>query len=435
VEAVAWVSSFLHCQALFFLLLSALLYLEAHTPNQTARNRSLLHWLAVWSFAASLLSYPIGLGFVIVLAVLDIFLLHRFPREKGRWWNAAARRVWLEKATFAGAAVVVVGMNLMMRFQGTTYWPKPTSLADFGVYERVLQACYIWSYYVWKPWIPFGLSPFYDQLIAFQRSDPAMLFGLIFVAGVTLLLFLRRSRWPLLLAVWICHLVLLVPVLGLTERPHFSSDRYSLIVSILWALFLAGVLFKVSQWSRHGFIAMAGAGVVAAFLAGLSAQQVLIWQNSVALFQHILKGVEGTPYCYDFYTRLGFACLAKHDAPRALYYFEKALALDPSNALLHQSLGHVLFDLERFDDAIERYTEATRLKPDDANFRNDLGAALATRGDLDKALEQFTAALQIDSTSAKVQQNMARVLAQMGKGEEARIHLDKARPAAGRKEL
>jgi tetratricopeptide (TPR) repeat protein len=435
VEVVAWVSSFLHCQALFFLLLSALSYLEAHTPGQAAKNRSLWHWAAVWSFAASLLSYPIGLGFVVVLAVLDIFLLHRFPREQGRWWNAAARRVWLEKAVFAGAAVVVVGMNLMMRFHGTTYWPKPTSLTDFGVCERVLQACYIWSYYVWKPWIPFGLSPFYHRLIAFQRSDPVMLFSVVFVAGVTILLLARRARWSMLFAIWLCHLVLLVPVLGLTERPHFSSDRYSLVVSIIWALLLAAALFKVSQWSRHGFIALASAGAVAAFLAGLSAQQVLIWQNSVALFQHILKGVEGTSYCYDFYTRLGFACLAKHDAPHALYYFEKALASDPANALLQQSLGHVLFDLERIDDAIERYTEAARLKPDDANIRNDLGAALATRGHLNKAMEQFSTALRIDASSAQAHQNMARVLAQMGKPEEARSHLEKARPAAAPKAL
>jgi tetratricopeptide (TPR) repeat protein len=299
----------------------------------------------------------------------------------------------------------------------------------------MLQACYIWSYYVWKPWIPFDLSPFYDRLIAFQRADPMMLLSLVFVAGVTIVLLVRRARWPMLFALWLCHLVLLVPVLGLTERPHFSSDRYSLVVSIVWALLLAAALFKISQWSRHGFIAMAGTGAVAAFLAGLSAQQVLIWQNSVALFQHILKGVEGTPYCYDFYTRLGFAFLAKHEAPRALHYFEKALAWDPANALLHQSQGHVLFDLGRLDEAIERYTEAARLKPDDATIRNDLGAALATRGDLEKALEQFSAALRIDTTSVQAHQNMARILTRMGKPDDARIHLNQARPTAAPKEL
>jgi len=37
----------------------------------------------------------------------------------------------------------------------------------------------------------------------------------------------KRREWPGLAALWMCHLVLLVPTLGLTEHPYFKI-RYSL---------------------------------------------------------------------------------------------------------------------------------------------------------------------------------------------------------------
>src|SRR5207245_7488261 len=108
-EVVAWPSAFLHCQALLFLLVAALCYLEAATREPPDRNRKLFFWISVGSFAVSLLSYPIGLGFVVILVVMDFYPLKRVT---GSWWNAAARRVWLEKLPFVGVALLVLGITL-----------------------------------------------------------------------------------------------------------------------------------------------------------------------------------------------------------------------------------------------------------------------------------------------------------------------------------
>src|SRR6185503_1019942 len=82
VEAVAWVSALLHDQALFFLLLTLLFYLSV--PREGVAMRQGRYWAALAAYAASLLSYPIALGLVVVLIIADVFVLRKFPAAKAQ---------------------------------------------------------------------------------------------------------------------------------------------------------------------------------------------------------------------------------------------------------------------------------------------------------------------------------------------------------------
>src|SRR5437016_2222837 len=193
VEVVAWVSAFLHCQALLFLLAAALCYLESVSREPADRLRKFFYWASVGSFAASLLSYPIGLGFVVILVVSDFYPLKRFS---GSWWNAAARRVWLEKLPFVAVACLVLGFTLLLRFNTSRQWRPPVSLADFSVFHRLMQGCYVWAYYLWKPWVPFNLSPVYTTLGSFAPWSPPFGFILSLILALSGVLAWKRKRWP-----------------------------------------------------------------------------------------------------------------------------------------------------------------------------------------------------------------------------------------------
>ena len=434
VEVVAWVSAYLHSQALFFLLLATLFYLAAHSSECSRRGRLACQMASALSYAASLLSYPIGLGFVVVLATLDVWLLRRLsPISTGlrRWWDAAARRVWLEKIPFAALAIFIVGINLLLRFQGTSYWPKPVALAEFGLFDRFAQACYIWAYYFWKPWLPFDLSPFYDDLVQFRGTDPAFLASIGVLVAITTAVVLGRNRRPLLLAAWLCYLVLLVPVLGLTEHPHFPSDRYSLVAGVVWASLIAGALFLAGQRRVAQPLAIGFGAVAAMLFAGMTAQQLPIWHNSVALFRYMIQQSEGTPHCYDFHVRLGFVYRDGRDYEQARQHFARAVELNPASGRARHYLASVLADSGKLDEAIAQYAQAVRLRPGDVELRNGFGVALASRGDLPEALEQFQAALRIKPESPEAHQNLGSTLARLGKSDEARLHFDKARQLAG----
>ena len=168
VETVAWASAFLHCQALLFLLAAGLCYLEAAEPEPTDRRRRAFYWVSVGSVAVSLLSFPIGLAFVVIIAVLDFYPLKRLS---GSWWQPAAGQVWLEKLPFAVVACLVLGITLLLRFNTSSQWARPVTLAQFGMLSRIMQAGYVWAFYLWKPWVPFHLSPVYTTLVSFNPAS------------------------------------------------------------------------------------------------------------------------------------------------------------------------------------------------------------------------------------------------------------------------
>ena len=117
-------AGFRHSQALFFLLLSALAYLLYHASSPRTITRRVWYGCSILAFAASLLSYPIGIGLAAVYILLDVYPLKRLPLANGRWLEAGARSVWLEKLPFFAVAGIILGVTLLIRFQSTEHLAK-----------------------------------------------------------------------------------------------------------------------------------------------------------------------------------------------------------------------------------------------------------------------------------------------------------------------
>ena len=417
VEAVAWASAFLHCQALFFLLIAALCYLEAASRPASDRWRKLLYWISVGSFAASLLSYPIGLGFVLIVIVLDFYPLKRLP---GSWRDTAARRVWLEKLPFVGVAGLVLGITLLLRFNTSGHWPRPVSLGEFGVLARTMQALYIWAYYFWRPWYPVDLTPYYTTLLTVVPTEPRFLFSAALVIGLTAWLALRRRKWPGPLALWLCHLILLVPVLGLTEQPHFPSDRYSFIVGITWSVLLTAGLMKYGQLARLRLVSAGAAVVILCGLGTLSYQQTGIWQNSVVLHQHMIRLLGNHPRRLWPYLRLGNVYMEQGNDEQAAECFRRVLEIDPASQEGNWYLATALHRQGKLEEAITRYRRALSLNPDNFRAHNNLGLALAKQGKMDEAVAQWLEAVRIEPGRVNVHRNLARALTELGRIDEAK---------------
>jgi hypothetical protein len=204
-------------------MVSLLCYLRFQvTPEE--RGRGKFYWISLLCFAASLLSYPIGLTFVVILVVLDFYPRRRFKPGLAGLWDSTANRIWLEKVPYALISVLVLVVTLLLRASNSRLGPPP-SLEQFGVGARAMQAFYVWAYYVWKPWLPFHLSPIYATLVQFNPNTWPFWLSAGFVAGATMLFLRRWRQWPWALALWASHLVLLAPMLGLTEHPHCACDR------------------------------------------------------------------------------------------------------------------------------------------------------------------------------------------------------------------
>jgi len=84
---------------------------------------------------------------------------------------------------------------------------------------------------------------------------------------------------------------------------------------------------------------------------------------------------------------------------------------EKSNAQPRVQLGNLYFDAERYNDAIQWYTEAQALLPKDVNVSTDLGVCYYYTNQPDKALAQFDRSLKLDANHAKTLLNVGIVRA------------------------
>lgn len=449
-ETVSWVSTGQYCQAAGFLLLSALAYLRAAEAPRGG-------WLllgSVAAYAASLLSYPAALGYPGALLVLDYLVLGRARSRQG------VRRLWLEKIPFFLVTAAVLAATVASRYQARGIWTPPPTLAEFGAGSRLMQAFYVWAYFLWKPLLPLRLSPVYTALVRFDPWSWPFLASAAAVIGITGLLLWRRREWPRTLAVWLCHLVLLVPMLGLTEHPHYTNDRYDYVASLPWSAAVAAVLvaFWSVPWRRWAALAVGAAALLWAGAA--SAAQVRVWRDSDTLFRYVLARLGPDPYRYDILIRLGRLQLGEGRPAEAEGSFRQALQVHPDSYEARGRLGLALLEegraaeaaqylgaaarldasaaperaalIERLlrggmaADAIDYAQALVRLNPALADAQADLGVALAEVGRTSEALPHLAEAARLQPNSPDARTNFALVLRRAGREEEARAQLEAA---------
>jgi tetratricopeptide (TPR) repeat protein len=91
--------------------------------------------------------------------------------------------------------------------------------------------------------------------------------------------------------------------------------------------------------------------------------------------------------------------------------YRDILARDPKNAQAAVKAGNLLYDAQRYAEAIDFYTQAFALLPADINVSTDLGTALWYSGRADAALNQYDKSLAIDAAHAQTLFNVGIVRA------------------------
>ena len=143
---------------------------------------------------------------------------------------------------------------------------------------------------------------------------------------------LLRKRFPILLALWCCHFVLLLPVVGWFEHPHYPADRYSYIQGMLWsALLCVSVLWGwprlKSKRLRHAAQITAAALLVVLGMRTLTQQ--MVWKDSERLFKYVIATLGEDPYRADLYWRLGIYYDQKGRLAESQQNFDEAIKIVP----------------------------------------------------------------------------------------------------------
>ncbi len=419
VEVVVWAVELLYCQALFFLLLSYLAYLRA---NDEGASRKRWLTLAVVSFAFSLFTFPLALGFVAVIVVTDIYVLKRLSGAARQWLEAPQKQIWLEKLPFIALTLLAAGLNFACRNNAKGMFSAPATLEDFGVIPRVMQAFYIWAYYVWRPLWPVDLTPIPTQLTTVEPLGLVFLGSAALVFAISLMLFRNRQRWPGVWAVWLVHLAVLVPMLGLTEHPHFPSDRYSVVTSVGWAILLGACWGKLRERKRLRVIPMTAGLALVVMLATLSVRQLPFWANDYSFFTHLLgeKQLQDHPMRFNLLSRLGVVHRKAGLREEAGRYYSAALEIEPNATLQRLWLADNQMVLGKREEGRRNYLKILELSPEVKGIHTRLARMYIEEGNHAAAAQALRNELKVSAPSFALEMQYGLALAQAGELDAAR---------------
>ena len=130
-------------------------------------------------------------------------------------------------------------------------------------------------------------------------------------------------------------------------------------------------------------------------------------------------------FVVGFFAGAGFMFFKTDPAPEvasssstAIDYAQKARELEvevintPQNTNAWIQLGHVYFDTNKYDQAINAYEKALKLNPNNADVLTDLGIMYRRISKFRKAIEKFDKAIAVDPKHQNARLNKGIVLMQ-----------------------
>ena len=100
-------------------------------------------------------------------------------------------------------------------------------------------------------------------------------------------------------------------------------------------------------------------------------------------------------------------------------FLSEAIGIDPEYSNAWVAKGNSLYNLERYEEAIEYYNEAIRLNPEDSDTWVVKGNALAELGRHEEAIECYNEAIRIDPENSNAWDAKGRSLKKLGRYIEA----------------
>ena len=124
---------------------------------------------------------------------------------------------------------------------------------------------------------------------------------------------------------------------------------------------------------------------------GAALAQIGRTREAVATFE---KALALDPTNAQAKANLGTVYLLTRDYPRARVFMEEALALDPDVSRAHNALGVIAAETGRNEEAIRHWTRAVELNPREWDTVFNLGKLLRSTGRADEARPYFESFLR-----------------------------------------
>jgi tetratricopeptide (TPR) repeat protein len=429
VESVAWISQRKNLVAMLFFLCSVHGYLRfdrcADRPGDGVVARWLWYAWAVLALALGLLAKgsiaPLPFVLVLVLAWRRGFGEAARPRSPAappdEPWR---RRIRASDLAWIAPFLVVSSLLTLQEVLMHTDAIGQDVVRDEPLVGRLATAGWMTWFYVWKSFVPFGLSFVYPRF----EVDPGLLRAWIPTAGALAVLLLASSAWRRggrfgpggrALAFAIAYYALMIaPALGFAD---FYYLRYAPVADHYQYHAQLGLTTVVAYaWTRTAgrpAVFFCGAAAVLALLGTLTYRQCLAYESEETLWRDTLAKNPDSSLALN---NLGKILARRGETDEALPNFLRAVEVDPTNREAWQNAGLVLEMQGDTERALGHFREALRHWPGEttpaaaietlslpqAHLR--LGRQVARMNDVPGATYHFTRATRLapDDAQAKV---------------------------------
>jgi tetratricopeptide (TPR) repeat protein len=394
VESVAWATERRDVLSGAFFAATLVVWLSAVAPRQTiTRRASIGRQIA----AVALAAVAIGAKASAVTLPLVMLLLDWYPLARTSGAGPVAvrfRTLVLEKTPFlvlaaVGGIVAIVG-------QGRAGAMHAGDAIDG--FQRLAIMIRGLAFYPVKTIWPAKLAPIYEIPHGGLSVDAALIGSALLLVVVTGAAVLASRRLPAVTAVWLCYLVMILPVSGLLQSgPQWAADRYSYLSCAPFAL-LAGAALVVGMARGKRVPALAMAGIVLLVLALLTQRQIGIWHDSMSLWN---ATIERRPEASIAYSNRGQLWVARGDWGRAESDLLTAVELFPVYSDALHNLAWVHGRRGNWAAAERVARQAISVSPSSGQAHLHLGEALARQGRLGEAVSAHERGLELEPDRAE----------------------------------
>jgi hypothetical protein len=392
VETVAWITERRDVLSTLLLLGAAHAYLASARPGEARIGSRRAYLASVGLLLLSLLAKAWGITFVAAALVLDWFPLRRI--SAGAIARGPGRRVLTQKAPFAvlGAVFAVVAAIAVR----TAAPDAMKTLSQWGVPERLAQACYGLVFYVRKTVAPTRLAALYERPGRVRWREPRWMIAAaaVALAGAVLAVLAARGRARGTVAAAALYIIIVSPVLGLAQGGiQLVADRYAYVSTIpLFGLVAGGLALAIVRLRSRWALAPAAAAACGCVLGVLTVRQAGLWADTRVLMEHALRVGQDGPILRNMYARQ----LERAGKPgEAAEQYRLSLEMKPDYGDSWFGLGNSRKALGELADAEAAFKKSAGLADDPTKDYLALGLLYIQRMDRPRdAVEAFTRAVE-----------------------------------------
>ncbi|OGS23184.1 MAG: hypothetical protein A2252_05775 [Elusimicrobia bacterium RIFOXYA2_FULL_39_19] len=391
-SVVAYVFNRSDILALFFYVLSIILFLNAFERNMYFLILSLL------SFILSLFSKQISITLPLVLIIIDYVLLSNLHLQRVKKRIKYHAMYWILSIVYLICRYFYLGgIGDLEATEITIRWSDYFIMQSFVILRYVGNIFYPYSlsfFHIVKP-----LESIFEIRILVSVAIIFMLISLF----VYLVKKVDRETKKILIAGVLWFLVTLSPTSSFfpTTNVMVENRLYLSAFGIYFIIaFTIVFLLKKLQKMKHGNINL----ILILFLIGyysilcfVSYKRNRLYINPIMLWEDVSRKYPGNSKVHE---TIGILYAQNNDFEKAFIELKKATDYDKNSSSAHNNLGKMHFILKNYENAYSEFQEAIKIDQNNIEAIVNIATIYLGSRNYDKTFELLKKAIEIDQHSS-----------------------------------